>query len=61
MADKFEVGQTVRLKSGGPLMTINSINGDEIWCEWFNDKNQPQARAFKRHMLVEDDVIPHIA
>ena len=58
---KFEAGQTVRLKSGGPLMTIESINnGEEAWCEWFDDKSQPQARSFKLHVLVSDDGMPNI-
>ncbi len=33
--DSFEVGDTVRLKSGGPLMTISWIDEDEVRCEWF--------------------------
>jgi uncharacterized protein YodC (DUF2158 family) len=60
MADKIEAGSTVRLKSGGPLMTVDSINGDEAWCEWFDDKKQPQARSFKLHVLALDDGMPNI-
>ncbi|MCY4389218.1 MAG: DUF2158 domain-containing protein [Desulfurellaceae bacterium] len=46
----MEIGDVVRLKSGGPLMTITSTHEDEegiktAWCEWFKD-DSPQARNF---------------
>lgn len=28
-------GATVKLKSGGPFMTISWIDGDEAMCAWF--------------------------
>jgi uncharacterized protein YodC (DUF2158 family) len=43
MAEKFKVGDTVQLKSGGPKMTVtdtkrdpvNLIDEDSIECMWF--------------------------
>lgn len=38
----FLIGTVVRLRSGGPLMTVTSIDtepsddGDKVWCSWFN-------------------------
>lgn len=29
---KFKKGEVVRLKSGGPKMTITEVNGDKINC-----------------------------
>ncbi len=31
----FEPGQLVTLKSGGPPLTIVSIDGDDVRCIWF--------------------------
>lgn len=44
--EKFEPGDVVSLKSGGPRMTIAKIEGLSVLCEWFADDQQPQSRAF---------------
>ena len=37
-SQKLKIGDVVELKSGGPDMTIKSIdeNGDFIHCQWFS-------------------------
>lgn len=41
MSDAFQPGDTVQLKSGGPIMTIDQIGqrsgggGPAAWCQWF--------------------------
>ncbi len=60
MADALQPGDTVRLKSGGPLMTVDSINGEDVWCEWFDEKKNPQSKSFRLHTLVKDDGVPNI-
>jgi uncharacterized protein YodC (DUF2158 family) len=47
----FEVGDVVRLKSGGPSMMIRSIDGNEIFCEWF-DKAVPRSHSFLKAQLA---------
>ena len=53
---KFTRGNTVRLKSGGPLMTVYvAEHDDDIWCMWF-DKDQKRVEAsFHADALVADD------
>ena len=39
-ASQFEVGTIVKLKSGGPEMTIQSFSNDGVsaYCQWFAGK-----------------------
>lgn len=44
MNDEIQAGDTAQLKSGGPIMTVNSV-GDNYgvmtaWCDWFDAKKQ---------------------
>lgn len=45
MSEEFKPGDVVRLKSGGPKMTVTEV-GEEVYCEWFDDKKEPQGRGF---------------
>ena len=57
---QFEEGDTVRLKSGGPLMTIKTLHNDEtIWCEWFSNQKLEGAE-FKPASLEADNGRPVI-
>jgi len=51
----FTAGDTVRMKSDGPTMTIASVEDVEgetwYWCEWFDDKKQHQQRKFRESVL----------
>jgi uncharacterized protein YodC (DUF2158 family) len=47
---KVVVGDTVYLKSGGPLMSVLRLDGDMAWCQWF-DGPKPVADGFHRSTL----------
>jgi uncharacterized protein YodC (DUF2158 family) len=35
--ENFKSGDTVQLKSGGPTMTIHTVNSDgSMFCQWFD-------------------------
>lgn len=52
----FKIGDLVRLKSGGPIMTINYVKDyeeNECICIWFNDKKEVLSRSFNPTTLVK--------
>ena len=60
----FKVGDTVRLKSGGPLMTVTGIGNDRnkeqmIWTSWFvnnkEDKGHYPASSLDAEAGADDD------
>jgi uncharacterized protein YodC (DUF2158 family) len=58
----FKVGDTVRLNSGGPLMTVHRLvkmntGPDEIETVWFEGKKKNTSR-FKTETLTHDSGLP---
>jgi uncharacterized protein YodC (DUF2158 family) len=52
---EFKKGDTVRLKSGGPLMTITATERGKAWVSWF-DKNETQKDSvFDLETIEADD------
>lgn len=57
MAENFNKGDVVRLKSGGPTMTVEDcVEGADgtitaIFCGWFDDKNVRQRDHFAPEAL----------
>jgi uncharacterized protein YodC (DUF2158 family) len=55
----FEMGDVVKIRSGGPSMVVRKIEGDEIHCEWF-DKSTVKSHTFLKVQLshTTPDQIP---
>lgn len=57
MADKFKIGDVVRLKSGGPIMTVvdYATYGYEsektYMCKWFDEKKKLSQERFVEEAL----------
>jgi uncharacterized protein YodC (DUF2158 family) len=49
----FRSGNLVRLRSGGPLMTVKSIKGDQVDCLWTDMNGQINADRFPVDVLQE--------
>jgi uncharacterized protein YodC (DUF2158 family) len=47
----FEVGDVVKLSSGGPSMTIREVSESEVHCEWF-DKATVKSHSFLKSQLA---------
>jgi uncharacterized protein YodC (DUF2158 family) len=48
---KFEIGDVVKLKAGGPSMVIRKMKDKEVFCEWF-DKATAKLHSFLKAQLV---------
>lgn len=47
----FQRGDLVRLRSGGPAMTVDSIRGNQADCFWTGEDGQPNAESFPIYVL----------
>jgi uncharacterized protein YodC (DUF2158 family) len=47
----FQPGERVRMRSGGPMMTIESIKGDQVDCYWTNWDGVPISERFPAAVL----------
>jgi uncharacterized protein YodC (DUF2158 family) len=50
-AASLQRGDLVRLRSGGPLMTVGSIKGNQVDCFWTGMDDQPYADSFPVDVL----------
>jgi uncharacterized protein YodC (DUF2158 family) len=47
----FQRGDLVRLRSGGPLMTVDTIKGNQVDCFWTGADGAPNAESFPDDIL----------
>jgi uncharacterized protein YodC (DUF2158 family) len=52
----FSPGDNVKLKAGGPIMTVEKVRGDMVTCVWF-DAKKVRSRKFLAAMLVGPDEV----
>ncbi len=52
-APAFQSGNLVRLRSGGPLMTVKGIKGDQVDCFWTDVNGQINADSFPVDVLQQ--------
>ena len=45
---EIQVGDVVKLRSGGPKMTVDEISGDQAGCTYFDEKQQIVTSTFVR-------------
>ena len=52
IGSQLHQGDLVRLRSGGPLMTVDGVKGDQVECVWTDLNNgQPDDATFPADML----------
>lgn len=49
--NSFNSGDEVRLKSGGPKMTVVVTSSNLVYCQWFNENNDLEQGTFAEHVL----------
>ncbi len=60
--EKFKVGDVVILKSGGPKMTVEDVEGrDTIVCQWFGDSKKLEYGSFPADSLERAESGPRLA
>ncbi|WP_156437888.1 DUF2158 domain-containing protein [Bradyrhizobium valentinum] len=52
-APALQGGDLVRLRSGGPLMIVDTIRGDQVDCYWADGNGQINAETFPIYTLRE--------
>ena len=50
-AASLQRGDLVRLRSGGPLMTVDTIKGNQVDCFWTGLDGEPNAESFPIDVL----------
>jgi uncharacterized protein YodC (DUF2158 family) len=54
----IRAGDLVRLRSGGPLMTVREVEGDQITCYWSTDEGNVLSGSFPIADLTAPITLP---
>jgi uncharacterized protein YodC (DUF2158 family) len=55
--EELEIGHVVQLRSGGPKMTVHSLDSDDdVLCQWFEGREMHEENFLKEVVkkVVED-------
>jgi uncharacterized protein YodC (DUF2158 family) len=55
MSNAINEGDIVHLKSGGPRMTVQELDGDGAYCIWFDGDGKKQGARFRISNLEPTD------
>ena len=56
----LKTGDIVRLKSGGPAMTVDKVNSSKISCVWFKEEHLKSA-IFRKDTLERCDAVENFS
>jgi uncharacterized protein YodC (DUF2158 family) len=57
-AARLRIGDLVRVRSGGPLLTVTSVQGDQVNCSWFDQDGRVESQNFPIWTLKLPVVMP---
>lgn len=52
------VGSLVHLRSGGPEMTVKTVNGDEVTSVWADEDGNVRSATFPLALLTVEEPVP---
>jgi uncharacterized protein YodC (DUF2158 family) len=58
VTSQFHNGDLVHLRSGGPLMTVTGIQGDQVTCTWNEGDGDLRSGHFPVAMLAAPIILP---
>ena len=58
VAPVLHSGDLVRLRSGGPLMTVITVRNDQVICSWSGEDGEPRSGSFQIGLVTAPVTIP---
>jgi uncharacterized protein YodC (DUF2158 family) len=58
VAPVLHSGDLVRLRSGGPLMTVITVRNDQVICSWSGQDAEPRSGSFQIGLVTAPVTIP---
>jgi uncharacterized protein YodC (DUF2158 family) len=55
-----KTGDLVRVRSGGPLMTVDRVDGDQVICTWTDSVGDLRSGSFSRAVLMSPFTTPSV-